>query len=267
MIYIYYDIYTWYHVCYAKMYSSSKGVQLFSTLGVGCLPLRGHVDELTFVAPLRGFQELVLFAKLVLCWIQNWPLYIRIYITYIYIYMWLFIYTCDMCVSMKLLQHAPSMMFAFLQASCSFLQTWPHRYIWLPYNIHLYISFNKEHNFIALTTIWVVWWWFLIGRNSLQNAKEQLFMIIVVFNHFELMSFPRIFQTKNASIILGLLEATPFFLQGKWPTFQWHQTWLDGLGGFGLGIITGFVGFGVVVAKLGKVDSTKNWVLANQMRS
>lgn len=181
--------------------------------------------------------------------------------------MWLFIYTCDMCVSMKLLQHAPSMMFAFLQASCSFLQTWPHRYIWLPYNIHLYISFNKEHNFIALTTIWVVWWWFLIGRNSLQNAKEQLFMIIVVFNHFELMSFPRIFQTKNASIILGLLEATPFFLQGKWPTFQWHQTWLDGLGGFGLGIITGFVGFGVVVAKLGKVDSTKNWVLANQMRS
>lgn len=82
-------------------------------------------------------------------------------------------------------------------------------------------------------------------------------MIIVVFNHFELMSFPRIFQTKNASILLGLLEATPFFSPRKMtyvPMTPDMAGWLRGWES------SREVGFGVVVAKLGKVDSTKNWV-------
>ena len=141
------------------MYSSSKGFQLFTAPWT-----RWWVYFCCTSAEVPGIIFLceacvVLHSKLT-----------YIYNIYTYIYDYLYIHVT--CVSMKLLQHAPSMMFAFLQASCSFLQTWPHRYIWLAYNIHLYISFKKEHNFIALTTILVVWWWFLIGRNSLQNAKK-----------------------------------------------------------------------------------------------
>lgn len=191
---------------------------------------------------------------------------IDLYITYTHIYIYDYLYIHVTCVSMKLLQHAPSMMFAFLQASCSFLQTWPHRYIWLPYNIHLYISCKKEHNFITLTTIWVVWWSFLIGRNSLQNANKATIHDYSGCQSFWIDEFSQNLPNQKCFHYSWIAWSHPFFFsKGKWPTFQWHQTWLDGLGG--LGIIAGFVGFGVVVAKLGKNDSTKTWVLATQMRS